>query len=636
MRRRALCLALGAALCLPAQTLNQPGRLNPDWRRIGSHVFESPFGWPATGAVERVWFNEDGSRIFANTGSGRTFESAAEQEWAWRRQSQPLAPPDIREWEWLASAVPVLPEPGAKVRAADPFFARLYAFGSQVYRSDDGGRSWRDLTGFRGESIIGSGFRDLAVSPLNPDLVVVANQFGVWLSNDGGLCWMGLNENLPNLPVQRILGPPSGTGGIRVRLVSEQDLEWPPGEKSVWRRLPGNEIDQREIVRRAAAAQISGEITTVELRATMAFAGTQNGEIWISFDEGRSWQLSRRGDGQPVTAISALPRDPRVVFVGLSRPPGGKGPLLLSSLDGGVNWNDLSDGLPEAEVRGLAPDPMGAAIYLATNGGIFMRLLDPPLTPGMPVWMDLSGNLPEASAVDVALDEAGYQVYAALEGYGVYAAPAPHRYLSVTVVNAADFSRRPAAPGSLLSVLGGRLLRARAGLAEAPILHATESEAQIQIPFTVTGSAAQLALELSRGQVALSIPLLEVSPAIFVDADGTPLIFDATSGLPVDSENPARAGGRLHILATGLGKVRPEWPAGMAAPAQNPPQVIAEVRAYLDQTPIQVTRATLAPGFTGFYLVEIQLPALLNPGPAALFLEASGRASNVVRIDLEY
>jgi uncharacterized protein (TIGR03437 family) len=247
----------------------------------------------------------------------------------------------------------------------------------------------------------------------------------------------------------------------------------------------------------------------------------------------------------------------------------------------------------------------------------------------------MSENLPQAAVTDVRLDEAGNQLYIALEGYGVYSAPAPHRFLSVDVVNSADFSRRAAAPGSLLTVLGGRLVRAQAGLLEAPVLHATEAEAQIQVPFEIRGDSTQLALELARGRLTMDLPLQEVSPAIFVDRDGSPLLLDAASGVLLDALHPARGGARVQVLATGLGRVQPAWPTGMAAPLQQPPAVMARMRAYLNGAPIEVTRATLAPGYVGFYLVEVLLPSLVNAGPGELHLEAEGRVSNQVRIDLE-
>ena len=64
----------------------------------------------------------------------------------------------------------------------------------------------------------------------------------------------------------------------------------------------------------------------------------------------------------------------------------------------------------------------------------------------------------------------------------------------------------------------------------------------------------------------------------------------------------------------------------------NPPEVIANVKAYLDHQPIEVTRAVLAPGYIGFYLVEVTVPKIVNYGPAELSLEVNGQPSNPVRV----
>jgi uncharacterized protein (TIGR03437 family) len=113
------------------------------------------------------------------------------------------------------------------------------------------------------------------------------------------------------------------------------------------------------------------------------------------------------------------------------------------------------------------------------------------------------------------------------------------------------------------------------------------------------------------------------------------MLLDADTGLVLDAANTAHANARIQILATGLGRVKPEWPTGLAAPLENPPAVVAKVQAYLDRMPVQVTRARLAPGYVGLYLVELQLPALVNAGPAELYLNAEGQDSNRVHVYLE-
>ncbi len=74
----------------------------------------------------------------------------------------------------------------------------------------------------------------------------------------------------------------------------------------------------------------------------------------------------------------------------------------------------------------------------------------------------------------------------------------------------------------------------------------------------------------------------------------------------------------------------------LAAPLKDPPRVAAAVHAYLDGSPVEVTQASLAPGYIGFYLIEIQIPRIANPArPTELYLEAEGQQSNRVRLYVE-
>jgi uncharacterized protein (TIGR03437 family) len=627
-----LTLALTAVGPLQAQRVaGLPGGLRPDWRKIGGPSYEMALASPATGPVDRIWFSGNQERLVVRTSSGHYFESDDLDRWRSRPDfSVPGPEPD------LVRAVPALPEAGVTVRAGDSFYAKLYAFGSQVYGSEDGGRHWRNLTGFGGRSIIGGGFRDLAVSPSDPDVIVAVNENGVWRSADGGLTWSGLNDTLPNLPVRRFLSPPSGSQGARILLAGGLALEWAPGEKRSWRPVLDERASREAAAREMATVQLVAPITAISLHRDYSYAGSSDGRLWVSSDQGGSWHLSSPESGMPVEAIYGLPEEPRVVFAALGGGRGGNGQnRVLRSTDGGLTWDDLTGDLPPGSVLGLTADRTGTALYLATATGVFFRLLDAsPSAPGSG-WTSMSESLPLATTVDVMLDDAGSQLYVAVDGYGVYAAPAPHRFFRVEVVNSADFSRRAAAPGSLLTVLGDRLVRAQAGLIEAPVLHAAQTESQIQVPFEVSGDSTVLALQLARGAVTIRVPLLEASPAIFVGPDGSGLLLDGTSGVLLDALHPARSAARVQVLATGLGRVRPDWPTGLAAPLGEPPSVVASVRAYLDRAPVEVVRATLAPGYVGFYLVEVQLPSLVNAGPGEFHLEVGGRESNRVRIDLE-
>jgi len=119
------------------------------------------------------------------------------------------------------------------------------------------------------------------------------------------------------------------------------------------------------------------------------------------------------------------------------------------------------------------------------------------------VWVSLSDRLPAAAATDVRLDPAGVQLYAALDGHGVYASAAPHRLRNLRIVNAADFSTRAAAPGSLLSVIGGRVNAARGGNLDYPVLAARMPNRRSRFRSKAVGPNVSLAFETNAGRVTL-------------------------------------------------------------------------------------------------------------------------------------
>lgn len=591
----------------------------PDWRKVGSTAVEWMLAGPATGPVQQVWFSAGGGRLFARTASGRIFATSDFESWT-------PAPGVTGPAPGVTASAARLPDPSARVvvSTADPL--RIYALGEQLSRSEDGGRSWTNLTQFESASLVGSGQNSLAVSPQDPDELVLANQDGVWRSLDGGLSWAGLNQGLPNLPVRRILSTVSGTAGTRIETDGFGVLELPPGG-SVWFPATGTSPADDTAVRQRYTAALGTPITATGTAGTMVYAGAGDGRIWVSFDGGQSFRFSRMERGGAVERIYVDPVEPRVALAALDGP----GPRVLRTTSSGNLWDDLSGNLPAGAVHAVTADRTAGAVYVAADAGVFwMRTdLEGDSLPGGG-WTNLTEGLPAAPATDVRLDPAGTQLYAALEGYGVYATAAPDRTRSLRIVNTADWSARAAAPGSLISVIGGRVDAARAGGLTFPVLAASDSESQLQVPFEASGPNIALALQTNGRLITLGLPVQPVSPAIMVGRDGVPLLLDADSGLQIDGRNPAHSNGRMQILATGLGRVRPDWPTGQQAPLENPPSVVAPVSAYLNGQLLQVTRATLAPGYVGFYLIEVQLPPITNLGTSELYLSAGGQESNRV------
>jgi hypothetical protein len=193
-------LALVGALGVLAQT-------PPDWRKVGGSAVDLQLAAPATGPVARVWYAADGSALYAKTQSGKVFRTSDFETWS--------EAPNAGDAADDAAALPAvaaarLPEPGATLLAANSGSSRIFALGRQLWGSGDGGQTWLSLTAYKAAAVVGPGQTSVAVSPNDDREIVLANDFGVWRSMDGGLSWDGLNEFLPNLTVLRILSTPRG------------------------------------------------------------------------------------------------------------------------------------------------------------------------------------------------------------------------------------------------------------------------------------------------------------------------------------------------------------------------------------------------------------------------------------------
>jgi uncharacterized protein (TIGR03437 family) len=446
---------------------------------------------------------------------------------------------------------------------------------------------------------------------------------------DGGATWIGANEGLPNLPLVRLLRTPDRNGDLRAALSSGEEVVWPAGERTAW-RVTESETLRSEQAEAASASRMSGAQVTATARGnTHWYGGTAEGRLLVSLDNGANWRVSSSAPAPgPIVEIVTDASDGNFAVAITGSSQEGR---VLRTQNGGLFWDDLTTNLPRGRVRGLAADRVSGAVYIATERGLYMTYTDTVAAAPAASWTLLR----EGRAMDVMLDSSGNQLYVAMEGAGVYATMAAHRLRDPRVVSAADRMPRPAAPGALLSVLGAKVLAATAGDRRAPVLAATDEESQIQIPFDATGSQVALSMNSAGGRFAVGVPLRDTAPSVFVDSNGNPLIMNGDTGLVLDAGSPARSGMRLQILATGLGRVNPEWPSGIPAPLEEPPAVIAPVRVYVERQPVEVLSATLAPGYTGMYLIEIRLFPIVNRGSAELYVEASGQISNRVRIWLE-
>jgi uncharacterized protein (TIGR03437 family) len=494
---------------------------------------------------------------------------------------------------------------------------------ANIYASGDGGATWLNLTAFNNRSVIGAGFNALAVPASNPREIAAANSTGVWRSLDGGLSWSSLNDDLPNLPVRRL------TARRAALLADGSSIELNAG---VWIASGDSSPDA---ALRSRISQLSKQnISAAAESGTFLYGGTADGRLIVSTDEGANWTASPAVEG-------AAPVDR--IWVDATRPASALAALgnrLLRTVNGGLFWDDVTGSLPAASIHGVTADRAAGAVYVATDRGVFAGTLSlDDAGAGASAWTSISRDLPAAVAWDVLLNSDG-TLTVALDGYGIYESTAPLQTKGVRVVNGADLSDRPAAPGSLISILGA------AGVSSAssgtlsqtvswPVLASSGQTSQLQVPFGTEPGA--VALNLQAGNSSFTVPLIvkNASPTIFVDANGAPLIVDSASSLVMDSGVAIHAGTSVGVMATGLGKVTPDWPSGVPAPLEGTPVVAGQVTAFLDGVPLTVTSATLAPGYVGYYMVQLEMPSIVNRGVSELRIVMNGVESNRVKLYLE-
>jgi uncharacterized protein (TIGR03437 family) len=232
-------------------------------------------------------------------------------------------------------------------------------------------------------------------------------------------------------------------------------------------------------------------------------------------------------------------------------------------------------------------------------------------------------------------------------------------FSATAVVNAASYLAGPAgqpaglAPGGLHSIFGSDLAAGTAGAQSlplpfilagtivringvpAPLLYVSPGQINFQVPFELTGSTVEIAIETLGGlSEAVTVAVQAVHPGIFFDtATGAGAILNADNTLA--SEKPARRGEAIQIFGTGLGAVEPAGRTGVAAATLPHSMTLSSPRVTIGGMEAEISFSGLAPFLAGVYQVNATVPAGLTPGQHPLRIEIEGVASNEVLIAVQ-
>jgi len=163
---------------------------------------------------------------------------------------------------------------------------------------------------------------------------------------------------------------------------------------------------------------IFGTITTLDVStidSDIIIAGTDDSNVWITLDGGDNWrQVSETLPNLWTTRVLADRTDSRTIYATFSGYRyAANGSHVFKSTNAGDTWSDIGNGLPDVPVNDIVKDQNGY-LYLATDIGVYASGNEGES------WTALDMNMPAVVVTDLHIDETSQLLYAATYGRSAY------------------------------------------------------------------------------------------------------------------------------------------------------------------------------------------------------------------------
>jgi photosystem II stability/assembly factor-like uncharacterized protein len=161
-------------------------------------------------------------------------------------------------------------------------------------------------------------------------------------------------------------------------------------------------------------------IAESEFNPDVLYVGTDDGNVWVSKDNGRHWQkISQVLPKKWISRVLASKYQAEKVYLTMngSREDDNQSYIFVSE-NSGLDWESLRGNLPAEPLSVLAEDPDRENIlYLGSDRGVYLSL------DGGGSWRSLQGNLPTVPVVDMTIQRRDKIMIIATFGRGVYVLP---------------------------------------------------------------------------------------------------------------------------------------------------------------------------------------------------------------------
>jgi len=235
--------------------------------------------------------------------------------------------------------------------------SNVYDYGGGVYRSTDGGATWKKV-----DEGLGCGYiYGLAIDPSNPKLIYVAtHQRGVMRSTDGGDHFSYQTSGLSDLSTRSIVIDPKDSNTLYV-------ATWHRGSVYKGTNSPG-------LITWNTANVGLGDLHVIKLAVDKTQGGSKFCSLLYALLYNSGTGLARSGDcghtwtpvGAPGIALYSYdlavdPTAPSNLFLGMT------GLGVNKSTSGGVSWTPANHGLYNTSINTLVVDPAVPTTFLCRD-----------------------------------------------------------------------------------------------------------------------------------------------------------------------------------------------------------------------------------------------------------------------------
>lgn len=421
-----LAFALSLAPVAPGQPAGPPAvAVDPvrlaglSWRSIGPAMFAGRVADVAgvPGRPDLLYVGTASSGLYRSTNGGVTFEPAFEAGGTLSIGAIAVDPrdPDV-----------------IYVGTGEGAVRNSISFGDGLYKTTDGGRTWRHLGLGRTER-----FSRLAIDPTNPQIVFAAamgrafgpnEERGIYRTTDGGATWERVLYVNDSTGASDVAIDPQDPSIVYAGMYEYRREPWHfrsggPGSGlyrssdggRTWTRLTdpslGNGLPGARLLGRIGVSihQANPQVVYALIEAQ------EDGVLWRSTDRGRSWTMvnaERRINNRPFyyTQVRADPVDPDRVYTLAG--------TFNVSTDGGRTFGTIPGARMFGDHHALWIDPTNPKRLLCGTDGGFWISNDQGLH-----W-DFLNNMPMAQAYHVGVDMADpYHVLGGFQDHEIWRGP---------------------------------------------------------------------------------------------------------------------------------------------------------------------------------------------------------------------